>query len=245
MAGNGQHRLTIAFGIVKAIEKVNAAGARGSDAYSHPARVFRVATGGERRGFLVPNLYELQLVSMGPKSFKHSVYTISGKAEDYFYSPIDEPLYDHVCYCHHTLLKILRTPDFAAFVRAVPARKAQISDGLQMQVVAQQHERMPERCKWNNELGGLVLAQNVFLHDLNRRLSRLPPDLRTEFTRFVLGCCAASSAFCRGRSINSCAPCISDRRVSSPEAGAKKEGNAKTKRKPRRHLIEVSAGPPI
>jgi hypothetical protein len=70
----------------------------------------------------VPNLYELQLLSMGPKGFKHSVYTVSGKAEDHFYSPIDEPLYDHVCYCHHTLLRILRT-GFAVFVRAVPEKE--------------------------------------------------------------------------------------------------------------------------
>ena len=105
---DGQHRLPVAFRIVEAVEKVNASRAGGSDAYTQPAGIFRVAAGGERRGLLVPNLYELQLVLMGPKGFKHSVYTISWKTEDYFYSPIDEPLYDHVCYCHHILLRILQ-----------------------------------------------------------------------------------------------------------------------------------------
>ena len=89
MAGNREYRLTIALGVIQAIQKVNTSRSRGGNADSQAAGVLGITAGCKRRRLFMTDLDEFQFFRMGPECLKHSIDPISRKTKNDFYTPID------------------------------------------------------------------------------------------------------------------------------------------------------------
>src|SRR5205814_3193160 len=61
-AGDRQHRGAVELRVIEPVEQMNAARPRGREANAEPSGVFGVAAGHERRGLLMANLDEADLV---------------------------------------------------------------------------------------------------------------------------------------------------------------------------------------
>ena len=81
VAGDRQHRLAVALGVVQAVQQVDAARARGRQADAEAAGVLGVAARGERRRLLVPHLDEADLVLVRAQRLEDAVDAVAGKAE--------------------------------------------------------------------------------------------------------------------------------------------------------------------
>ncbi len=92
VAGDGQHRLAVALGVVQAVEQVDAARPGGGHADAEPAGVLGIAAGGEGGGFLVAHLDELDLVLVRAQRLEDAVDAVAGEAEDRLDAPVDQPL---------------------------------------------------------------------------------------------------------------------------------------------------------
>ncbi len=90
MARDGEHRLPIAFRVVKPVQQMHAAGTGGRETHAQAPRVFGVSTRRKSCCFFVADLDESDLVFARSKRFKNPVYPVSGKAEDRVHSPIDQ-----------------------------------------------------------------------------------------------------------------------------------------------------------
>src|SRR5690348_7677442 len=97
VAGDCQHRLPIALGVVQAIQKVNATRARRSQTHAEPAGVLCVAARRESRRFFMPDLDEAQLILMRSKRLEDPVYPIAGKSKNDIDAPIDKPFQQDIC----------------------------------------------------------------------------------------------------------------------------------------------------
>ena len=92
VAGDRQHRLAVALGVVEAVEQVDAARPGRGQADAQPAGVLGVAAGGERGGLLVPHLDEADLVLVRAQRLEDAVDAVAGEAEDRVHAPVDQPL---------------------------------------------------------------------------------------------------------------------------------------------------------
>ena len=70
VAGDRQHRLAVALGVVEAVEQVDAAGAGGGHAHAQAAGELGIAAGGKGRRLLVTHLDESHLVLCVRKASK-------------------------------------------------------------------------------------------------------------------------------------------------------------------------------
>lgn len=98
MAGNGEHGRAIAFGIVQPIDQKQAAGTRGGQANAQAMSKLGIGTGRERRRLFVPDLYECNTLLAGSQSFKQSIDTIAGIAEDRVDALGDQSLDERIGY---------------------------------------------------------------------------------------------------------------------------------------------------
>ena len=88
MAGDGQHRLAVHLGIIKAVEQMDAAGAGSGQADAEPAGVLGIGAGHEGGRFLVAHLDEADLVLALAQRFHDAVDAVAGEAKDDFHSPV-------------------------------------------------------------------------------------------------------------------------------------------------------------
>lgn len=98
MAGNGEHRLAIAFSIVQPIDQMQATGTRGGQADSQAMSELGIGAGRECRRLFVPDLYECNTVLAGSQGFKESVDTVAGIAKDCIDAPGDQSLNERIGY---------------------------------------------------------------------------------------------------------------------------------------------------
>src|SRR5690349_17909306 len=101
----GQHGLPVEFGVIEAVEEVNAARARSCQAHSEPARPFGVAAGHEGRGLLVANLNEPDLLLTLAEGFDDSIDAVAGNSEYDFHAPMNQSVDEHVgCVNGHSVI---------------------------------------------------------------------------------------------------------------------------------------------
>src|SRR5207248_4736296 len=81
-SGDRQNWGLVEFGVVEAVEQVNAAGAGGSEANTQLAGELGVSAGAESGGFLVAHLNETDFFFMGAQSFQDAVDAIAGQPKD-------------------------------------------------------------------------------------------------------------------------------------------------------------------
>ncbi len=96
VAGDCEHRLSVALGIVEPVEQMDAAGSRRRQADAQPASEFRVAAGGKCRRLLVAHLDESDAILPGAQRFEDTVHAIAGKSEDGVHIPLDESFDEEV-----------------------------------------------------------------------------------------------------------------------------------------------------
>ena len=77
MAGDGQHRLAVALGVVEAVEQMYSAGPRSGHADAEPVGEFGITAGRKGGRLLVADLNKPQLVLIVAEGFKDSVNAIS------------------------------------------------------------------------------------------------------------------------------------------------------------------------
>lgn len=95
-AGDGEHGVTVHFGVVEAVEEMNAARAGGGDADADAAGEFGIRAGGEGSGFLVPHVDETNAVLVLTQSFEDAVDAIAGQTENRVHTPGDEAFDQHI-----------------------------------------------------------------------------------------------------------------------------------------------------
>src|SRR5438552_10770857 len=93
MAGDGEHRLAVALGVIPDVEQMNAARPGGCQAHSQAARELGVTHRRKGCGFLVPHLDEPDFLLAGAQGFKYAVNSISRQAKDRVYAPIYQAFY--------------------------------------------------------------------------------------------------------------------------------------------------------
>ncbi len=89
MAGDGQHRLAVALGVVEAVEQMYSAGPRSGHADAEPVGEFGITAGRKGGRLLVADLNKPQLVLIVAEGFKDGVNAISREAENGVHTPID------------------------------------------------------------------------------------------------------------------------------------------------------------
>ena len=97
MARNGQHRLPIHFGIIQAIEQMNAARTGSAQTNTQLARVFGVAAGHEGGGLFMADLDKANLLLVLPQRFHDAIDAIAGQAENDFHAPVDKSFSEKIC----------------------------------------------------------------------------------------------------------------------------------------------------
>src|SRR5690349_17889360 len=116
MAGNCQHRLAVAFGIIESIQKMNPTGTRRSHADAETPSVLGIAAGGERRGLFVPHLNKFDFLLARPQRLEKTIYTVTREAENGIDAPADQPLEHEVGYCFcHGIFSLLPGSSVSAF----------------------------------------------------------------------------------------------------------------------------------
>src|SRR5690606_27585261 len=115
--GDGEDWLSVELGIVKTVQQMDAARARGREAHAELAREFGIAAGHESCCFFVADLNEFDLVLLLPESLDDAVDAIPRHSEYVSDVPIDQGLDQHVCRrCSHRSL-----PDVERGMRAPAA----------------------------------------------------------------------------------------------------------------------------
>src|SRR5438874_1469856 len=105
MTGDGENRLAVHLGVIKAVEQVNTAGPRGGQADPEPTGVFGVSTGHEGGGLFMTHLDEADFVLARSKRFHNAVDAIAGQTEHYVNTPVLNGLDQDVAtsLCHDVL----------------------------------------------------------------------------------------------------------------------------------------------
>src|SRR5690606_19499979 len=94
-SGDRQHGRVVEFGVVQAVEQVDAAGAGGGQAHPQAAGGLGVPAGHEGGGLLVVDQDETDLVPMPPQPLHDSVDAVPGQPEDGVDVPLGQPLDQH------------------------------------------------------------------------------------------------------------------------------------------------------
>src|SRR5206468_10415209 len=87
VAGNREHRLAVALGVVQAVQQVYSAGPRCGQTDAQPPGVFGVTTGGESSRLLVADLNKLHPILMGAQGFEDAVDPVAWESEDRVNAP--------------------------------------------------------------------------------------------------------------------------------------------------------------
>ncbi len=103
-AGDGEDGLAVHFGVVEAVEQMNAAGAGGGDADADAAGEFGIGAGGKGGGFLVAHVDEADAVFVLAEGFKDAIDAVAGNAEDRVHTPGNEAFDQHVGSVHDCVL---------------------------------------------------------------------------------------------------------------------------------------------
>src|SRR4029078_9719259 len=103
MRVNRQHRLAIAFGIIKSIQKMNPTGTRRSHADAETPSVLGIAAGGEGRCLLVAHLNKSDFLLVRPQRLEETIYTVTRESKNGINVPLNEPFDYKVghCFCHN------------------------------------------------------------------------------------------------------------------------------------------------
>ena len=95
-AGDGQHGLRVQFGVVEAIEKMDAAGSGSGDAGSQASSELGPGARHKGRRFLMAHLDEANLVLPLAQRFDDAVDAIAGYSEDRVDAPIEHGLHQNI-----------------------------------------------------------------------------------------------------------------------------------------------------
>jgi hypothetical protein len=109
--GNGEHRRAIDLGVVEAVQKVNAAGAGGSQTDAESSGQLGVGAGHERGRFLMADLHETDGVLAHAKRLHDAVDAIAGQAEHHIDTPIDQGFHQSICRGSHDSTTPYLTPN--------------------------------------------------------------------------------------------------------------------------------------
>jgi len=96
MSGDREHRLAVHFGVIEAVEQMDAARAGGGQADAELAGVLGVAARHERGGLLMAHLDEADQLLALPQRLDDAVDAVSRDTEDGIHSPVDQVLHQDV-----------------------------------------------------------------------------------------------------------------------------------------------------
>ena len=96
VARNGKHGLTVALGVIQAVEQVNAARAGRRHANAEISGEFRVAACGEGGCLFVPHLHIFQLALVLSPGIENSVDPVPREGEHGIDSPIQKPFNEQI-----------------------------------------------------------------------------------------------------------------------------------------------------
>ncbi len=102
VTGDREHRLSVQFGIIEAIQKMNAARPGSRNAGAESAGVLGISTGHERGGFFVAHVNEANFFFLLAQRFHDAVDAVAGKAEYNVHTPISNGIdqdFRRIC-CH-------------------------------------------------------------------------------------------------------------------------------------------------
>ena len=102
--GDGQNRRPVHLGVVKSVQQMNAARARGRDTYAKPAGELCIGAGHKCSSLFVPHMDETNLVLLLAKSFKDAVDAIAGQSKYRVDSPGHQAFYQYIRCVDHDLL---------------------------------------------------------------------------------------------------------------------------------------------